>query len=145
MKIKFIKVHTFKDLTFSILGIFVGAALFFLHAGLGLFIAVCGVFTLLFWKTGYKVEGDDTLLRRQLLDLSQSCRPSIMDFLSGKDVVPDIRTGNEGGVVQLEVWYSDTAKVAYARLYDFVNYTYEQATDIVELHDARADRLISRL
>ena len=145
MEIKFKKVHTAKDLTLSSILFAAGIGLYFINAGLGTVTAICGLLMLLFWKNGYKTEGKDLLLQHKAVDLSKSCRTSVLDFLSGKDIIPEFRTGNEGGIIRLEVWYNGTAKTAYVRLYDFENYMYEEATGIVELHDARADRLIASL
>ena len=145
MEIKFKKVHTAKDLTLSSILSAAGIGLYFINAGLGTVTAVCGLLMLLFWKNGYKTEGKDLLLQHKAVDLSKSCRASVLDFLSGKDIIPEFRAGNEGGSIRLEVWYNETEKTAFACLYDFENYIYEAATDIVELHDARADRLIARL
>ena len=145
MEIKFKKVHTAKDLTLSSILFAAGIGLYFINAGLGAFTAVCGLLMLLFWKNGHKAEGKDLLLQHKAMDLSKSCRASVLDFLSGKDIIPELQSGNQGGIIRLEVWYNGTAKTAYACLYDFENYMYEPATGIVELHDARADRLIARL
>ena len=145
MEIKFKKVHTIKDLTLSAILFAAGIGLYFINAGLGVVTAVCGLLMLLFWKNGHKAEGKDLLLQHKAVDLSKSCRASVLDFLAGKDIIPEFRAGNQGGIIRLEVWYNGTAKTAYARLYDFENYMYVAATGIVELHDARADRLIARL
>lgn len=145
MEIKFKKVHTVKDLTLSAILFAAGIGLYFINAGLGAVTAVCGLLMLFFWKNGHKVEGKDLLLQYKAVDLSKSCRASVLDFLAGKDIIPEFRAGNQGGIIRLEVWYNGTAKTAYARLYDFENYMYVAATGIVELHDARADRLIARL
>ena len=45
----------------------------------------------------------------------------------------------------LEVYYNADASVAYAQLFDFSNYTYEPATELVELRGPKADKLIGRL
>ena len=37
------------------------------------------------------------------------------------------------------------AVIAYAQLFDFSNYTYEPATEIVELRGPRAEKLICKL
>ena len=62
MEIKLKKVHTSKDVTLSVITVAVGIGLFFLNTGLGAFIAACGILMLLFWKGGYKREGDNTVV-----------------------------------------------------------------------------------
>lgn len=145
MEIKFKKVHTAKDLIISILVIAAGVGLYFVNEGLGGVIGVCGLLLLLFYKAAYKGIGDDTLLTKKALDVASSCRNSLLDYLNGKDVEPEVQQPGAGGVVRLEVYYNKEAGVAYAQLFNFSNYTYEAATDMVELHSPKADKLINKL
>lgn len=73
------------------------------------------------------------------MDISHSCRESLKGFLDGKDVEPEVKTGTNGGIIRLEVYYRAAASVAYAQLFDFSNYTYQPATGIVELRGPKAD------
>ena len=145
MEIKFKKVHTAKDLVMSILLIVAGIGLYFVNQGLGVVIGACGLLLLLFYKTGYKKVGDDTLLTKKALDVASSCRNSLLDYLNGKDVEPEVQQSGTGGVVRLEVYYNADAEVAYAQLFNFSNYSYEAATDIVELRGPKAGKLICKL
>ena len=79
------------------------------------------------------------------MDISHSCRDSLKGFLEGKDVEPEVNTSVNGGVIRLEVYYNAGASVAYAQLFDFSNYSYVPATEIVELRGKRADSLIKKL
>ena len=145
MEIKFKKVHTVKDLVISAIILAAGIGLYFVNAGLGILIAVCGIFMLLLYKDGYKREGEDILLQKKALDVAHSCRKSLKGFLDGKDVTPEIITNMQGGVIRLEVYFNVDAAIAYAQLFDFSNYTYEAATEIVELRGPRAKKLIVKL
>lgn len=146
MEIKFKKVHTAKDLIISTLTIAAGIGLYFVNAGLGGLIGACGLLLLLFYKAGYRRTGDDILLTKKALEVSSYCRNSLLDFLDGKDVEPEIRQQpGDGGVVRLEVYYNREAGVAYAQLFNFSSYTYEAATGMVELHSPSADRLIGKI
>ncbi|MBQ9192139.1 MAG: hypothetical protein IJ156_00260 [Bacteroidales bacterium] len=58
---------------------------------------------------------------------------------------PEIDTNENGGVVRIEIYYNAGAAVAYAQLFDFSNYTYVPATEIVELRGPRAEKLIAKL
>ena len=145
MDIKFKKVHTVKDLTISIIMVAAGVGLYFVNAGLGILIGVCGLLMLLFYKAAYKREGEDIVLKKSAVDVAHSCRESLKEFLDGKDVEPQVNTSVNGGVIRLEVYYSAAASVAYAQLFDFSNYSYVPATEIIELRGARADRLINKL
>ncbi len=145
MEIKFKKVHTKKDLIISSIVLAAGIGLYFVNAGLGILLAACGVLMLLFYKDGYKREGESIVLQKKALDVAHSCRDSLKGFLDGKDVEPDVNAGISGGAIRLEVFYNAAASVAYAQLFDFSNYTYEPATDLVEVRGPKADKLISKL
>ena len=77
--------------------------------------------------------------------MASSCRNSLLDYLNGKDVEPEVQQSGTGGVVRLEVYYNADAEVAYAQLFNFSNYSYEAATDIVELRGPKAGKLICKL
>lgn len=145
MEIKLKKVHTAKDLIISAIVLAAGIGLYFINAGLGAVIAVCGILMLLLYKDGYKREGEGIVLRKKALDVAHTCRDSLKGFLEGKDVEPEVKTNINGGVIRLEAYYNLAATIAYAQLFDFSNYTYEPATDIVELRGPRAEKLISKL
>lgn len=145
MEIKFKKVHTAKDLIISILVIAAGVGLYFVNQGLGGVIGVCGLLLLFFYKAGYKREGEGILLTKKALDVSHSCRDSLKNFLEGKEVEPQIDTTAIGGIIRLEVYYNADADIAYAQFFDFSNYTYEAATEIVELRGPKAEKLIRKI
>lgn len=145
MEIKLKKVHTAKDLVISAMVLAAGIGLYFVNAGLGITIALCGLLLLIFYKAGLKREGEGIVLRKAALDVSHSCRDSLKGFLDGKDVEPQIDRTALGGIVRLEVYYNADAGIAYAQLFDFSNYTYEPATELVELRGSRAEKLISKL
>lgn len=145
MQYNFKKVHTGKDLVISIILIAAGAGLFFVSSGIGIVVALCGVLALLFYKTGYRTEGGNVLLVKQSEDLCQCCRSSIVEFLNGKDVNPEVKKGNAGGIIRLDTYFNKEKGVAYAQLFDYYNYHYEPATEVVELQFPKADKLISQL
>lgn len=145
MEYNFKKVHTGKDLAISTIVLLAGVGLFFVNKGLGICIAGCGLIMLLIYKGGYKNDGQGILLTRKSEDLCKCCKPSIVDYLNGKDVIPQVKKGSEGGSVRLDVYYNASAGIAYAQLYDFRNYSYEPETDVVALYSPRADKLISQL
>ena len=71
--------------------------------------------------------------------------PSLKGFRDGKDVEPQIDKQVMGGIIRIEVYHNADAALAYAQLFDFSNYTYEPATDLVELRGPRAEKLITKL
>ena len=145
MEINFKKVHTVKDLVISAIVLLAGIGLFFVHKGLGITLALCGLAMLFLYKAGYKKDGQDIVLQKKSEDLCKSCRQSILDYLNGKDVTPQIKKGDEGGSVRLDIYYNAAAEIAYAQLFDFRNYAYEPETEVIELHSPKADKLISQL
>ena len=145
MEYNFKKVHTGKDLTISTTVLLVGAGLFFVNKGLGLCIGICGLLMYLVYKGGYKKDGKGAMLLRKSEDICKACRTSILEFLEGGNRIPDIKKGNDGGSVRLDVYYNKNEQVAYAQLFDFCNYSYEPASGIVELKGDRAGKLISLL
>jgi len=145
MEIKFKKVHTTKDLIISTIILAAGIGLYFVNAGLGILLVVCGILMLLFYKDGFKRAGENVVLQKKALDVAHSCRDSLKGFLEGKDVEPDVNTSINGGVIRLEIYYNAAASVAYAQLFDFSNYTYEPATGIIEVRGRKADKIIGKL
>ena len=145
MEIQFKKVHTAKDLAISAITLAAGIGLLFVIAGLGFLIAGCGILMLFFYTTGYQRVGEKLTLTKCALDVSNYCRESLMGFLDGKDVEPEVVISNAVGIIRLEVYYNAIASVAYAQIFDFSNYTYEPATELVELRGPRADKLIDAL
>ena len=145
MEYNFKKVHTGKDLAISTIVILAGTGLFFVNKGLGICMAVCGLLMLLFYKGGYKKDGQGVLLTRESEDLCKCCKTSIVEYLNGKDVTPQVKKGDDGGSVRLDVYFNAAEGIAYAQLYDFRNYAYEPETDVIELHSPRAEKLISQL
>ena len=145
MEIKFKKVHTIRDLIISGLILLAGVGLYFVKIELGIVIAVCGALMLLFHKAGYKREGDDTLLTKKAFDIAASCRQSIMDYLTGKDVEPELNQSGTEGEVRLETYFNKGAGIVYAQLFKFSNYMYEKATEMVELHSPEADKNLKHI
>lgn len=146
MEIQLKKVHTGKDLAISGLLFAAGIGLYFVNAGLGIVLALCGAAMLLLWKTGYKHDSDGPVLTKAALDVAHSCRQGLKDYLEGKDADPKLtQPGTNEGVVRMEIYYNKAAGVAYAQLFDFSSYEYEPATQLVELHSPRADKLLKEL
>lgn len=145
MDIKFKKVHTGKDLAISGITLAAGIGLYFLNAGLGGVIGVCGLLMLLLYKAGYKANGEGPVLTKKAQDISHACRQSVVDYLNGKDVTPELKGAALGASARLEIYSNKEADIVYAQLFDFSNYNYEKATEIVELHSPRADKLLIQL
>ena len=92
MEIKFKSVHTVKDLVISAIILAAGIGLYFVNAGLGVVIAICGLLMLLFYKSGHKREGEGIVLTKKAFDIACHCRDSVKGFLDGKDVELEVAT-----------------------------------------------------
>ena len=145
MEIKIKQVHTTKDLIISAIVLAAGIGLYFVNAGIGIVAALCGVIMLLFYKCGHKREGENTILKKRALELEDSCRESLLGFLKGENVEPHIHTASMGKIIRLELYFNASAAIAYSQLFDFNNYTYESATEIVELRGDKALLLIKKI
>ena len=145
MEIKFKKVHTAKDLIISTLILLAGIGLFFVSKGSGIAVAIIGIILLITYKSGYQKEGDTTVLQKGELELSGLSKPSLLDFLDGKPGEPKFIVGHDGGTVLMEIWYNKRTPVAYARLLEYREQTFQPITDIIELKDQQAQFLISKL
>ena len=145
MEINFKKVHTGKDLAISTIVLLAGVGLFFVNKGLGIIIAVCGLAMFLLYKGGYKKDGQGIVLQKKSEDLCKACKPSVLDYLNGKDIAPQIKKGTEGGSVRLDIYFNIAEGIAYAQLFEFRGYAYEPETEVIELHSPKADKLVSLL
>lgn len=145
MEINFKKVHTVKDLAISTMVFLAGMGLFFINKGLGICLAICGLMMFPIYKAGYRKDGQGAVLTKKSEDLTKDCRASVIEFLNGKDVTPEIKEGCEGGSVRLDVYYNEAEDVAYAQLFDFCNYSYKPVTEVMELNREKAERLLSQL
>ena len=134
------------DLCISSAVILAGIGLFFLHKGLGVTVIIGGILMLFIYKAAFVRTGEEkTLLTKKAFDLSKSCRQSVFDYLSGKDVTPKIVSPNGGGIVRLEVYFNKKEEVVYAQLFDFTDYTYSEATGLVELRSPASGKLLSQI
>lgn len=139
----FDKVHTVKDLVISILILGSGAGLFLVHMGLGIMLVISGVLSLLFFKSGYRDPVTQVVLRKSCAEADKKCRQSLLDFISGLIDEPEIVRTGVGPVVRIEIYHNFEEGVAYIQLFDFENYNYVPATEILGLDENRAAKLLS--
>lgn len=139
----FDKVHTVKDLVISILILGSGAGLFFVHMGLGIMLVISGILSLLFFKSGYRDPVTQVVLRKSCAEADKKCRQSLLDFISGLIDEPEIVRTGVGPVVRIEIYHNLEEGVAYIQLFDFEDYNYVPATEILGLDENRAAKLLS--
>lgn len=145
MEYKFKKVHTPKDLIVSATIFAAGIGLYFLNGGVGFCLGLVGLLMIIFVKSGYKEDNKGLILKKKTIDINKSCRESVKNYLDGKDTVPVVKEGNDGGSVLLEVYYNKAANTAYAQLSDYVNYEAQPVTEMVELHTPRVEKLLATI
>lgn len=145
MEDNFKKVHIGKDLTISSIVLLAGIALVFVNLELGIFIAVCGLFMFLFYKKGYRKEGQEAILSMVTKDICKSGSSALLRFLDGEDCKFEIKGGNDGGTIHLVAYFNKESSIAYVQLFHYVSYISEPMTGVVELTGDRADAFISKL
>ena len=139
------KVHTIMDLCISGVFIVAGIGLFFVNKGVGALLFICGFLLLIFYKSGYKHENSGAILKHKSLELSRKCQDSVLHFLNGQSSDFEMITGNDGGSILLEIWYSKRDNVAYAQLFTFQEMSYQKFTEIMELPANAAQKLMEKL
>lgn len=145
MEIKIKPVHTLKDLIFSALVVAAGIGLFFVATGWGILFCLIGVLMFVFYKGAYKRVGESTRLSQKTVDLSPDYRQSVVDFLEGKDVDPEIVVFCDGDHLYLDVYFNSDMTLAYAKLFDVSNNNFEPVIGFVELHGEKAKKLVGKL
>lgn len=144
MEINMKKVHTSKDITISSIILVAGIGLAFVNVGLGCLIGAAGALMLILYKSGYRIEGENTVLYKEAQDIAKTCKSSLKDFLDGKNTEPIVDTQQEGGVIRIEMYYNTKDAIAYVQLFDFIDFAYVPSTDVVELRGTRALKLIEK-
>lgn len=145
MEIIFKKVHTTKDFIISGLTLAAGIGLFFASKGIGVAIMICGLIMLIVYKTGYKIDGIAALLKKSELELCGRNKNHILDFFNGKQHDLEIVCGHDGGTLLLEIWHNKGLQVAYARLSEYKEHTFQPITETIELQKKTTQTLISKL
>ena len=133
-EIKIKKVHTFLDLAIASIVLAAGIGLYFLLPGWGILFCFIGVLLFVFYKRADKRVGEATLHRSGLID-----------FLENNTDVLDFETTSEADHLYLEVYFNAEKPVAYVRLYDVAENRFDAATEMIELRDSMAKKLITKL
>jgi len=133
-EIKIKKVHTFLDLAIASIVLAAGIGLYFLLPGWGILFCFIGVLLFVFYKRADKRVGEATLHRSGLID-----------FLENNTDVLDFETTSEADHLYLEVYFNAEKPVAYVRLYDVAENRFDAATEMIELRDSMAEKLITKL
>lgn len=133
-EIKIKKVHTFLDLAIASIVLAAGIGLYFLLPGWGILFCFIGVLLFVFYKRADKRIGEATLHRSGLID-----------FLENNTDVLDFETTSEADHLYLEVYFNAEKPVAYVRLYDVAENRFDAATEMIELRDSMAKKLITKL
>ena len=144
-EIKIKKVHTFLDLAIASIVLAAGIGLYFLLPGWGILFSFIGVLLFVFYKRANKRVGESTLLKEKSLDINPEYRSGIIDFLENNTDVLDFETTSEADHLYLEVYFNAEKPVAYVSLYDVAENRFDAATEMIELRDSMAEKLITKL
>jgi len=144
-EIKIKKVHTFLDLAIASIVLAAGVGVYFLLPGWGILFCFIGVLLFVFYKRADKRVGEATLLKEKTLDIDPEYRSGLIDFLENNTDVLDFETTSEADHLYLEVYFNAKKPVAYVRLYDVAENRFDAATEMIELRDSMAEKLITKL
>lgn len=142
MKDKFTAVHTAKDIILTSLTLLVGVAMgIFGQAGmavLGYTIILCGIFMLIFYKTGHKCADDNKLYHKLTLYYGLDEFDPLSKMISSDKITKAILPKDKQCQLMLEIYYNQTTSIF--QLFKYVPNTYEVAVDAVK-HSAEEAKL----
>ena len=142
MTYNFKKVHTTKDLTISISLIIVAVALLFINKGLALCLAGLGLFILIIYKSGYKLDDDQSVYVKKSVDLSRDGKESFLNFLNGKSDSVSVKEGHDGGIFRVDFYYNKNSRHSYLQMYTFSNYEYQKEGELITLDTDKVMKIL---
>lgn len=142
MTYNFKKVHTAKDLTISISLIIVAVALFFFNKGLALCLAGLGLFILIIYKSGYKLNDDQSVYVKKSADLSRDGKESFLNFINGKSDSVSVKEGHDGGSFRVDFYYNKQSRHSYLQMYTFSNYEYQKEGELITLDTDKVMKIL---
>lgn len=142
MTYNFKKVHTAKDLTISISLIIVAVALFFINKGLAFCLAGLGLFILIIYKSGYKLDDDQSVYVKKSVDLSRDGKESFLNFLNGKSDSVSVKEGHDGGSFRVDFYYNKHCPHSYLQMYTFSNYEYQKEGELITLDTDKVMKIL---
>lgn len=142
MKDKFTAVHTAKDIIITSFTIFIGVAMAILgQAGmavLGYSIILCGIFMLIFYKTGHRCADDNKLYKKLTLYYGHDEFDPLSKMISSDKITKAILPKDKQCQLMLEIYYNQTNSTF--QLSKYVPNTYEVAVEAVK-HSAEEAKL----
>lgn len=141
MKTEFVRVHSVKDIVvFSVITI-AGLALSFIHSNTavcmtGCFLVFVGILLMLFLKTGYKDIHSGEHFRKVERYFQQAMHESIKAAINSNPNSIDLSEEDKGNALRLDVYFNKTTDKAFLQLFEYVPYSYQACSDIVE-HDIK--------
>ena len=142
MTYNFKKVHTAKDLTISISLIIVAVALFFINKGLAICLTGMGLFILIIYKSGYKLDDDQNVYVKKSVDLSRDGKESFLNFLNGKSDSVSVKEGHDGGSFRVDFYYNKHSRHSYLQMYTFSNYEYQKEGELITLDTDKVMKIL---
>lgn len=142
MTYNFKKVHTTKDLTVSISLIIIAVALFFINKDLAICLAALGLFILIIYKSGYKLDDDHSVYVKKSVDLSRDGKESFLNFINGKSDSVAVKEGHEGGSFRVDFYYNRHSPHSYLQMYTFSNYEYQKEGELITLDTDKVMKIL---
>lgn len=143
MNKEFTRVRTNADLIISMLITAAGITLVLLPTPDSVNIAGClmifaGIILSVFLRTGHKDTETGETYRKRILYFPQSCKSRIISGLEHDVKNLDLSEIDKGNGLEMDVYFNKKSNKAFVRLFEYIPYRYEPASDTFGF---RADEL----
>ena len=147
MKKEFVRVRSVKDIVIFSLITIAGLALSFVHYNIpicmtGCFLVFIGVMLILFLKSGYKEIHSGEHFKKVERYFQQAMHESIKDAINSNPNSIDLSEEDKGNALKLDVYYSKTTGKAFLQLFEYVPYSYQPCSEIIEHEMKDVDKLL---
>lgn len=139
MEKKFGRKRAAKDIIISVATLAAGAACLFIGtdiwSGIGIVLLALGLTFVLAFKSAFKLPGDEKTYSRKVFTFAQTQREMLNKALKGEGVL-DLKKQGTGTAIMLYLYLSLDGTRAYAQRFDFSDYRYQPASELVPVDPA---------
>lgn len=147
MKKEFVRVRSVKDIVIVSAITIAGLALSFVHSNAvismtGCFIVFFGVMLMLFLKSGYKELQSGEHFKKVERYFQQAMHESISGAINSNPNSINLSEEDKGNALRLDVYFSKSTGKAYLQLFEYVPYSYQPCSEIIEHELKDVDKLL---
>lgn len=147
MKKEFVRVRSVKDIVIVSAIMIAGLALSFVHSNTvicmtGCFIVFLGVMLMLFLKSGYKELQSGEHFKKVERYFQQAMHESISGAINSNPNSINLSEEDKGNALRLDVYFSKSTGKAYLQLFEYVPYSYQPCSEIIEHELKDVDKLL---